>query len=157
MAFAAAIVHAFSTCVYAFCERVGVCSARQTRLTSAWTRWRSTCRARFARTWEAQTDKNAQNNYIDLPTTTTQHSSARHTLRAAVVASQQILQAPSSPESTSINRGPRALPPGSPFRQPQPERLQQELLAPRRQQRPRLPPPRPPISIVDSLMLRPES
>ena len=48
-----------------------------------------------------------------------------------------------------------ALPQASSTRQPAgPE---QHLLAPRRQQRPRLPPPRPPISIVDSLILRPES
>ena len=43
---------------------------------------------------------NVQNNYIVLTCTITQHYSPRHTLRAAVVASQQVLQAPRSSEST---------------------------------------------------------
>jgi hypothetical protein len=99
VAFATVILDTLFTCLRAFVWRIRVRGVRRARLTSAWTRWRSTCWARFAKTWEAQTDKNVQNNYIVLPTTTTQYSSARHTLRAAVVASQQLLQAPRSPES----------------------------------------------------------
>jgi len=98
VAFATVIIHTLFTCLRAFVWRIRVRGVRRARFTSAWTRRRSTCRARFARTWEAQTDKNVQNNYIDLPTTTTQYYSARYTLRAAVVASQQLLQAPRSPD-----------------------------------------------------------
>ena len=43
--------------------------------------------------------KNVQNNCIGQSTTTIQYCSPSHTLRAAVVASQQLLQAPRSPES----------------------------------------------------------
>ena len=44
-------------------------------------------------------DKNVQNNYIVLTGTIPKHYSPRHTLRTAVAASQQLLQAPRSPES----------------------------------------------------------
>ena len=43
-------------------------------------------------------DKNVQNNCIVLTHTIPQYSSPRHTLRAAVAASQQLLQAPRSPD-----------------------------------------------------------
>ena len=73
VAFATVILDTLFTCLRAFVWRIRVRGVRRARLTSAWTRWRSTRRARFARTWEAQTDKNVQNNYIVLPTTTTQY------------------------------------------------------------------------------------
>ena len=43
-------------------------------------------------------DKNVQNNCIFLTHTIPQYSSPRRTLRAAVAASQQLLQAPRSPD-----------------------------------------------------------
>ena len=43
-------------------------------------------------------DKNVQTNYIVLTGTIPQHYSPRHTLRTAVAASQQLLQAPRSPD-----------------------------------------------------------
>ena len=42
--------------------------------------------------------KNVQNNYIILTSTIPQHYSPRHTLRTSVAASQQLLQAPRSPD-----------------------------------------------------------
>ena len=49
-------------------------------------------------------ERNIQNNYIFLTGTIHQYSSARHALRAAVVASQHLLQAPRSLESACESR-----------------------------------------------------
>ena len=50
VACATVILDTLFTCRRAFCVRMRVRGVRRARLTSAWTRRRSTCRARFART-----------------------------------------------------------------------------------------------------------